>query len=86
MMQANPAAIVSIHAPVKGAKLASWYGLRLKLPCFNPRSREGSEQHCLRNGMFQSTLPEGSEYQASSVMVRFNPRSREGSEGTSVTA
>ena len=53
---------VSIHAPARGATPTSCSS-RGGLVCFNPRSREGSDQHfitglpCLRQ--FQSTLPRG---------------------------
>ena len=58
--------IISIHAPAKGATV-SWTFVSAFCNNFNPRSREGSDLHCI-------PLPICSTY--------FNPRSREGSDCT----
>ena len=55
---------ISIHAPVKGAT-RSRTRIRLRLPDFNPRSREGSDPTAIG---------------ISTKDFDFNPRSREGSD------
>ena len=77
---------VSIHAPVKGATTRT-LGTRFFLPCFNPRSREGSDFliaapapavkvsiHAPVKGATR-----GGSYQKDDN-DSFNPRSREGSD------
>ena len=54
---------------------------------FNPRSHEGSDEHCRGMGMlqqrFQSTLPRGERplpQSCNNIIINFNPRSHEGSD------
>ena len=84
-------ALISIHAPVKGATLRSHW-LRTFYFNFNPRSREGSDRvscwSILRLSYFNPRSREGSDlsiYDARSITSDFNPRSREGSDPSCYT-
>ena len=77
---------ISIHAPVKGAT-CGWTSSSTRIPYFNPRSREGSDDN--RGGAFWRSINfnprsrEGSDVFARAYVVSgldFNPRSREGSD------
>ena len=80
-------AIISIHAPAKGA---TFFVRFVNADCenFNPRSREGSdcEKACAFGYivLFQSTLPRRERrqyfYNLFGNRFNFNPRSREGSD------
>ena len=54
--------VVSIHAPARGATIATMASVKPP-KCFNPRSREGSDQESCNTSEgcieFQSTLPRG---------------------------
>ncbi len=64
--------LVSIHAPARGATSESHISNRSGHHSrFNPRSREGSDNHAANVSQFIQNLP------------CFNPRSREGSDGKS---
>ena len=77
---------VSIHAPAKGATHAN-HPCDNRYNCFNPRSREGSDEIKMHNLFwlicFNPRSREGSDHEtcpALHVLSRFNPRSREGSD------
>ena len=78
---------VSIHAPARGATRNRTFTTGYT-PCFNPRSREGSDTLTKKIAnqyrQFQSTLPRGERLsllpETSPIIACFNPRSREGSD------
>ena len=77
---------ISIHAPVKGATYVSRIRARMAIH-FNPRSREGSDQHLLRQEHVVDISIHAPVKGATFAYVKrlsdtsnFNPRSREGSD------
>ncbi len=77
---------ISIHAPARGATVIGRY-ISSMASNFNPRSREGSDEGCVKTGHartdFNPRSREGSDH-FTLQMIRthgnFNPRSREGSD------
>ena len=79
-------ALISIHAPTRGATCAGSYHVPLPI-YFNPHSHEGSDNHTIQIKYkivnFNPRSHEGSDWAGAFHLwacVYFNPRSHEGSD------